>query len=605
MTQTELLAPAKNLECGMAAIDCGADAVYIGAAAFGARARAGNSIDDIETLVHYAHQYWARVYVTVNTLLYNDELRPAADLIHLLYQSDVDAVIIQDVGLLECNLPPIPLIASTQMHNDTWPKIAFLEKIGFHRVILARELDLEQIKAIRRQTTIELEVFVHGALCVSYSGQCYLSYAIGGRSGNRGECAQPCRRRYNLVDANGKTIIQNRHLLSLKDLNRAAHLGDLLDAGVTSFKIEGRLKDIAYVKNITSFYRRQLDHALQNRDMRNSSSGRSEIDWTPDPNKTFNRGYTAYRLQNRDTPLGAIDTPKMIGEWVGRAASADHRALTLDAPADLHNGDGLCFFDAGGALRGAVVHVVRPHSILLNNTDGIEPGADIYRNHDHAFLDQIKASRPKRKIAITLKLCETPDGLALTAADHDGNTVTAAVACAKPDANKTERMLAQFEKQLQKTGGTAFTCAQVEIDLSRVFFVPLSTLNKLRRSALEKLTAERQRNRPRPAAPNIDEDAIYPQSTLTYLGNVLNDRAAAFYRRHGVVEIEPAAESGLDMHGRQVMRTKYCIREQLGLCLRKKNDAAAAGPLWLLDEEGRQYRLDFDCAACEMHVIYL
>jgi len=320
--QTELLAPARDLETGRAAIACGADAVYIGAARYGARAQASNALADIEALARYAHRYWARVYVTVNTLLYDDELPEAVRLIRQLYEIGVDAAIVQDVGLLECNLPPLPLVASTQMHNDTPDKIAFLERVGFSRAILARELSLEQIRAIRERTAIELECFVHGALCVCYSGQCTMSYAIGGRSGNRGQCAQPCRRRYTLVDREGETLAEG-HLLSLRDLNLSAHLGELLDAGVASFKIEGRLKDRAYVVNVVSHYRRALDVELEARGLSRSSSGQGGLavrraDFEPDVDKTFNRGYTSYYLQGRGTPPGRIETPKMIGEAIGR-----------------------------------------------------------------------------------------------------------------------------------------------------------------------------------------------------------------------------------------------------------------------------------------------
>jgi collagenase-like PrtC family protease len=321
MEPIELLAPAKDLDTGLAAINCGADAVYIGAAQFGAREAAANSLEDLEALVAHAHKYWARVYVTVNTLLRNDELPEAVRLIHRLHAAGVDALIIQDAGLLECDLPPLPLIASTQMHNHTPERVAFLEKVGFQRVILARELSLEQIRAIRAQTTLELECFVHGALCVSYSGQCYLSYAIGGRSGNRGQCAQPCRRRYSLVDSRGQTLASDRYLLSLRDLNLSADLKDLLEAGVSSFKIEGRLKDIHYVMNVVSYYRQQLDAILAGKGLQKSSSGRSQVGFTPDLAKTFNRGFTTYFLKGRDAAMHDHAAPKFTGAAVeiGRA----------------------------------------------------------------------------------------------------------------------------------------------------------------------------------------------------------------------------------------------------------------------------------------------
>ncbi|HOU15331.1 MAG TPA: U32 family peptidase [Anaerolineae bacterium] len=601
----ELLAPAQNLECGLAAIDAGADAVYIGAARFGARAKAGNSLADIEALAQHAHTYWARVYVTLNTLLYDDELPQAVRLAHQLYDIGVDALIIQDVGLLEGDLPPLPLIASTQMHNHTPERVAFLEAVGFRRVILARELSLAQIAAIRQATTIELETFVHGALCVSYSGQCLMSYAIGGRSGNRGECAQPCRRVYSLVDRNGAMIVKDRHLLSLRDLNLSAHLGELLDAGVTSFKIEGRLKDKTYVVNVVSAYRRALDQVLAARGLAKSSSGRSTVDFAPDLNKTFNRGYTTYFLHGRGEPPGSIDTPKMVGEWVGEVASVDRRSFRLAQSAvALHNGDGLCFFDAEGVLQGTVVNAVNGLTITPNSLEHIRKGTRIYRNHDHAYLHRLEKSQPARTIAVQFMLEESPEGFTLIAVDEDGNRASATLATGKVHAEKPELAQATVEKQLRKTGGTAFECAGVAIHWRTAYFLPVAVLNELRRAALDTLLDVRAQNRPRLTGEVLKNDVPYPEKQLTYLGNVLNRQAEAFYRRHGVTEIEPAAESGLDMRGRRVMRTRYCLLHQLGYCRREKGVPSLAEPLSLVDEDGHKYPLRFDCANCEMEVFY-
>ena len=602
--QIELLAPARDLECGIAAIDCGADAVYVGAARFGARARAGNSLDDIASLASYAHRYWAKVFVTLNTLLYDHELPEAVQLIHRLHQVGVDALIVQDLGLLECDLPPIPLIASTQMHNDTPAKVAFLEQVGFQRVILARELSLAQITAVRRQTTIELEAFVHGALCVSYSGQCYMSYAIGGRSGNRGECAQPCRRRYDLIDNDGKVLASKRHLLSLKDLNLSEHLADLIRAGVCSFKIEGRLKDRAYVTNVVSAYRRQLDGVLQSLHLSKRSSGQSQVDLTPDLAKTFNRGYTTYYIRGRDAPPGAIDSPKMMGEFIGQVVALSGRSITLDGTMPLHNGDGLCFFDVSGSLQGTVVTSVRGQAITAESPAGIQKGTRIYRNHDHAFLSQLSKARPRRKIAVRLRLSETPSGFALRATDEDGMAATGTVDHEQVRAEKPQRALDSVHRQLFKMGGTEFTCAGLEIDWQKPYFVPLSVLNALRRDTLARLALTRKENRPVFDRTVIKNDAPYPQPELSYAGNVLNRRAEAFYRRHGVTQIEPAAESGRDMQGRQVMRTRYCIRDQLGLCRRDTAGAVLREPLYLVDEDGHRYPLRFDCDSCEMRIFF-
>lgn len=605
MDRVELLAPARDLECGLAAIDCGADAVYIGAARFGARAKAGNSVADIEALARHAHKYWAKVYVTLNTLLYDNELPSAVALAHQLYEVGVDALIVQDVGLLECDLPPLPLIASTQMHNATPARVVFLEQVGFQRVILARELDLDQIRAIRQQTTIELEFFAHGSLCVSYSGQCYMSYAIGGRSGNRGECAQPCRRSYRLIDRDGETLVDDRHLLSLRDLNLSEHLGDLIDVGVNCFKIEGRMKDKTFVVNVVSHYRRQLDSVLRAKGLSKSSSGQSRIDFTPDLVKTFNRGYTTHFLHGRAASPGSIDTPKMVGEFVGQVAMMHKRSFELEPGAALlHNGDGLCFFDLSGTLRGATVNGVRGRTITPHKLGGIQRGTRIYRNHDHVFLGHLKKCRVKRKIAVWLKLGETPKGFFLLAVDEDGNTTMGVLAGDKTKAEKPEKVLPSIQKQLRKMGGTEFVCAELEIDWQDVYFVPLSALNGLRRRTLEKLAAARAHNRPvlkRAISPN---SVPYPEKQLTYLGNVLNQQAAAFYRRHGVTQIAPAAESGLMMHGKRVMRTRYCIKHQLGFCHREGDAPPLQEPLYLVDEDGHRYELRFDCAACEMEVFF-
>jgi collagenase-like PrtC family protease len=611
MANIELLAPAQNLDVGRAAIDSGADAVYIGAPQFGARARAGNSLQDIAALVRHAHTYWARVYVTVNTLLYDHELAQAVRLLHRLHDVGVDAAIVQDVGLLECDLPPLPLIASTQMHNHTPERVAFLEAIGFRRVILARELSLDQIWAIRARTSLELECFVHGALCVSYSGQCYMSYAVGGRSGNRGECAQPCRRRYSLVDAQGRVLVANRHLLSLRDLNLGAHLEDLLDAGVTSFKIEGRLKDAAYVTNAVSWYRQQLDRAIEARGLARSSSGHSHVEFEPDVAKTFNRGYTTYFLHGRQEPPGAIESPKMVGERVGTVHVVDGDQVTLSTDLALHSGDGLTWFDPGRELTGALVNAVERRGnrvqVTVEDTRHLRPGVDIYRNRDHAFLRQVEQSRPVRQMMVQLRLETTPEGFRLQATDEDGNVAASTLVAEKEPAHKPAQAESTARRQLAKTGDTPFTAVEVELAWDRPYFSPVSSLNELRRKALDRLIEVREANRPRMEEGIERNDVPYPETTLTYRGNVLNRQAEAFYRQHGVTDIEPAAESGLDMEGRVVMRTRYCLKHQLGLCRGDpagRKDPGWAEPLYLVDEDGCRYRLRFRCTACELEVIY-
>ncbi len=613
----ELLAPAKDADTGIAAINCGADAVYIGAKKFGAREDAGNSVEDIYTLCRYAHKYFAKVYVTLNTLLRDEEIPDAVNLIAQLHDAGIDALIIQDMGLLECNLPPIPLFASTQLHNTSAEKTAFLEKVGFERVILARELDLDRIRDIRSHTQIGLECFVHGALCVSYSGQCYLSYAIGRRSGNRGQCAQPCRRKYSLSDKNGKILSAPRHLLCLKDLNLSEYLKDLIDAGITSFKIEGRLKDTSYVMNIVSFYRQKLDLILQEMNLKKSSSGKSVIDFLPDPHKTFNRGYSRYFIRGRHKSLASWDTPKSLGEKIGRVISAakDHFTPLPDPLPETERGsicagDGICFFDKNQQLCGTSINKADGKKIYPEKISGIEKGVVIYRNHDHAFLSQLKKSRAVRSIEVSLILDETPDGFSLTAKDEDGISAEVCVSCQKQPADKKEQAKSAIEKQLAKFGGTEFVCAELVLNLTDSWFIPLSELNALRRNVLEKLSQARQQHRPIIKKRVIPNDAAYPETELSYSGNVLNQKAKKFYQRHGVDRIMPAAESGLDMHGKKLMTTKYCLNYELGRCNGKPPLTPALSPigerecLYLTDEDGRKFRLDFDCVNCEMALFY-
>lgn len=602
MERVELLAPARDLETGLAAINCGADAVYIGATRFGAREAARNDLEAIEALARYAHKYWARVYVTVNTLLYDEELSEAERLIRRLYEIGVDGLIVQDVGLLELDLPPLPLIASTQMHNHTPERVRFLEEVGFQRAILARELTLDEIRRIRAHTHLELECFVHGALCVSYSGQCAMSYCLGGRSGNRGQCAQPCRRRYRLVDGKGRTLLGDRHLLSLRDLNLSDHLEELLAAGIRSFKIEGRLKDKTYVMNVVGHYRQRLDAILEGLGLRPASSGRCRLGFEPDPLKTFNRGYTSYFLHGRGAPLTSWDTPKWLGEMIGRVRAVDQRSFTLEGAISLRRGDGLSFLGPGRELYGTTVTAVEGSEVFPQRMDGLTVGALIYRNHDHAFYATLDKAAPTRAVAVTLRLEATPQGLALSARDEDANEASAELACKKVPAEKPKQALATIEKQLRSLGGSGFACTRLEIDLPEIYFLPVAALNDLRRRTLEQLALARERNRPRPAGGALRNDVPFPEQELSYLGNVLNRRAEDFYRRHGVTRIEPAAESGLDLRGRKVMTTRYCLRYELDGCPREPGAKRLAEPLRLVDEQGTEFLLRFDCLACQMQI---
>ncbi len=601
MKPIELLAPAKDLECGIAAIDCGADAVYIAAERFGARRAAGNAIADIEKLVKYAHVYWAKVYVTVNTIIGDESLGHVAGLIQQLYAIGVDAVIVQDMALLEMDLPPIPFFASTQTDNRTWQKVKFLEDVGFKRIILARELSLSQIKEIRQHTSVDLECFIHGALCVCYSGQCYLSYAIGGRSSNRGECAQPCRRTYTLLDSSGKEMVKDRHLLSLKDLDLSCYLGELIDAGVSSFKIEGRLKDVPYVMNNVGYYRKKLDLLLKEKGLKRASSGSVVLDFEPDPNKTFNRGYTSYFLKGRQPVIAEWGTPKSLGEKIGPVTKIGTNYFAVDADTVLHNGDGICFFKEDGTLSGTTVNTADGRNVFPLSLADIQVGTIIYRNLDREFLNALKSARTQRRIGVSLELGEDAEGLVLRAIDGDGNKAEFRQTIEKVPADNKEKSEDTIRKQLAKLGDTEFVCTNISITTSSMYFIPIKILNELRRQLIAALRTVRDGSRPKMVGGIVPNDVPYPEKELTYTSNVLNKKAEAFYRRHGVEKIEPAVESGLDMHGRQVMTTKYCILHQLGLC-RKVTGDTSAEPLFLRDEDGREFTLFFDCNACEMQV---
>ena len=599
MKTIELLAPAKDYDAAVAAIQCGADAIYLGAPRFSARQAAGNTLDTIRQVTELAHPYYVRVYIALNTLLFDNELPQAQAIIRDLYTLGIDGLIIQDVGLLELDLPPIPLIASTQMHNDTPEKVKFLEQVGFSRVILARELTLDQIRDIRRQTSIELECFVHGALCVSQSGRCAMSYALGGRSGNRGQCAQPCRRPYILKDTDSKVLAKDRYLLSLKDLNLSDRLEALLDAGITSFKIEGRLKDAPYVANTVGFYRQKLDTLLAEKNLKKTSSGAVELKFTPNPSRTFNRGFTEYGLLNKNDSMGSIDTPKSLGQPVGTVTQADVRSFVLDGSEELHNADGLCWFDTKHNLCGTVVNRVEGHRIFPQTIEGIRKGIAIYRNYDHQFLKSFQHRPAKRRIDAALTLTDTDTGVELTAIDEDGNGAAFAMPVEKHPAEKSEQAAKTICSQLQKLGNTIFTCTEVKIHTQQMYFFPVSVLNALKRGLIEQLIEVRRANRTQQQGGVVRNDVPYPKKNLSWHDNTLNQQASTFYKRHGVECIEPAAESGLDLHGQTVMTTKYCLRRQLGLC------EPNAAPLVLEDEDGHSFHVRFLCGPCGMAIDWI
>jgi 23S rRNA 5-hydroxycytidine C2501 synthase len=598
--QLELLCPARDLEGGLAAVNHGADAVYIGAPRFGARAAAGNSLEDIASLISYAHKYWARVYITLNTILYDDELDEAHRLIQRLYDAGADALIIQDMGLLELDLPPLPLFASTQTHNYDVSKIRFLEQVGLQRVILARELSLGQIREIRAQTTIDLEFFIHGALCVSFSGLCYFSQVSKGRSANRGECAQMCRLPYTLTDQRGNVLARNQHLLSLKDLNLSEYLADLVDAGVTSFKIEGRLKETSYVKNVTAFYRAKLDEVLEGRGgMRRASSGSTTFSFTPDPEKTFNRGTTGYFIKGRKRDIVSLRTPKSIGKQIGTVREVGNGFFTVEGTGDLHNGDGICFFDADDQLAGININRVEGNRIIPNSMDGIEPGIVLYRNYDHQFIQQLKTDTAKRTIKVRLFLGENESGFELRAVDDDGIEASVSVAHTKDKAKKPEAASETIRTQLSKLGETIFQIEDVLVDFKDSWFLPVGVLNQMRRKCIEALEQQRAIQRPRQVAGIKPNDIPYPATSIDYSANVVNAKAVQFYRRHRVSRIEKGVELQDDASGKVLMTTRHCLKYQFDLCRGEKGNAEE---LFLVDGSNK-YRLEFDCDSCVMKIV--
>ncbi len=603
----ELLAPAKNTQCGIRAINCGADAVYIAAEQFGARKGVGNPVDDIARLVVYAHRYRAKVYVTINTILTDSELEAARSLIFTLYDIGVDAIIVQDMGLLEIDLPPIALFASTQAHNNLPEKVKFLEDVGFQRAILARELSLDEIQKIRNSTSIELECFVHGALCVSFSGQCYMSYAIGGRSGNRGECAQPCRKKYSLLDNQGKAIVSDKYLISLRELNLSDNIAELINAGITSFKIEGRLRDEAYITNIVSFYRQKIDTVCSEQKCSRTSVGRSIIDFNPDPAKTFNRGFTTYFLNGRHDEITSPDTPKSIGEPIGTVSITTKNSFVIDSDIQLHNGDGICFFNEKRELTGTKINRVEGNTLYPANMNGILKELMIYRNYDHQFVSHIVKADVKRAIDVAFALGYENGVLSVSAQDEEGIKIEEKYPVSGDLARNQQSALDTVRKQFAKLGDTEFICRNVDIAMHKIVFIPVGQLNEIRRSIIEKLRIEREKRNVRQEYFISKNNIPYISNVLSFEGNVLNRKAESFYKRHGVEKIEQAAESGVDLHDRKVMTTKLCLKYELGLCRRYKADKITRSvkePLYLVDETGKHYKLHFDCDACVMEIFF-
>ncbi len=615
----ELLAPAKTAAIGREAILHGADAVYIGGPSFGARDKAGNSIADIAELVQYAHRFHAKIYVTLNTILHDAELEAAHKLAQDCYDIGVDALIVQDMGLLELDLPPIDLHASTQCDIRSPEKAKFLASVGFSQLVLARELTLDEIAAVRAAVPADtvIEHFIHGALCVAYSGQCYISHAHTGRSANRGDCSQACRLPYTLEDSQGQIVAFEKHLLSVKDNNQSANLRALIESGVRSFKIEGRYKDAPYVKNITGHYRRLLDEILAERaDLHAASSGTTKLFFTPDPDKAFHRGATDYFANGRKIDIGAFDAPNFVGLPLGTVSKVGPDWFEIETDETLANGDGLNYLHkretrgirANTAKQMSKVWRVWPNEKIAELA-GLRIGLEINRNSDHAWELALTKKSAERRIGVSALFRETQEGYALTLTDEDGIEAIASITFAKQPANNPAEAEDAVRTQLARLGNTDFELQDARIEWTQPWFVPGSLLNQLRRDAVEKLQAARlAAHVPLPRKPDAVPRVQYPEETLSYLANVYNTAAQRFYTRHGVKLIAAAYEAHQEEGEGSLMITRHCIRYSLSLCPKQAKGVIGvqgqvrAEPMTLVNGSER-LRLEFDCKKCEMHVI--
>jgi len=630
--QIELLSPARDAAIGIEAINHGADAVYIGGPAFGARAGAGNDIRELERLIAHAHRFHSRVFITLNTILRDDELEGARQMAWQVYHAGADALIIQDMGLLELDLPPIQLHASTQTDIRTPEKARFLQDAGLSQIVLARELTVQQIAAVRAATDPDrcaIEFFIHGALCVAYSGQCFISHAQTGRSANRGDCSQACRLPYQVTDAQGRIVAHDKHVLSMKDNNQSDNLRALIDAGVRSFKIEGRYKDVGYVKNITAHYRTLLDEILEEREtsghpLSRSSSGSTRFTFTPDPLQNFNREFTDYFVNGRKNDIGAFDTPKNPGQAIGWVTKLGPNFVELEVsdPATvLHNGDGLCYYDLQKELVGLQINRAEPVSPRggrqwrvfpkdpMEGFKDLRKGTEVNRNRDMDWVRTLEKKSSDRRIALWAQFAETPAGFALTLTDEDGFTGTAQVAQPHEAAQDAAKAEASLREQLGRFGASLFAVHDIALQLSQPWFVPASSLNALRRDALEQLEAARAAGLVRlPRATPVEPPAPYPEDTLSYLANVFNHKARDFYARHGVKVIAAAYESHEEEGEVSLMITKHCVRYSMSLCPKQAKGVTGvqgtirAEPLQLINGK-EKLTLRFDCKPCEMHVV--
>ena len=612
----ELLSPAKDAEVGMAAINHGADAVYIGGPSFGAREKASNSIADIERLCRHAALYDAKVYVTLNTLLYREELERARQLAYDCWNAGVDALIVQDMQLLDLDLPPIPLHASTQCDNLTVDKVQQLENLGFSQVVLGRELSLKEIREIREKTTVPLEFFVHGALCVSHSGRCYLSQFIGNRSANRGACAQPCRLPYDLLDADGNVLIKNRHLLCLKDLNNSAHLEELMDAGITSFKIEGRMKDADYVKNVTAFYRQKLDAIFERRaEYEMASRGHCQYTFEVNPEKSFNRGFTDFFINGRQKGIDSPFTPKSMGEYIGEVTWCNPLRMEIQVETrhgtSLHNGDGLCFLNENDELIGIRADVVNGKTVSCNRPHGAHRGAKIYRNYDLEWQKQVEASTGNRKIDINLTLAETESGYEMVAVCRDAiNRVSTSVTCEKITATNPEKATENIRKKALQWGDTPFNPINLELQFAEPRLIPASVIGEMKRQLVEKLIDTLVENHQihrsqRHLFPSETGTPQLPTEQNVRLPQCDSPTTEQLPTPHSQLsttlnsKLSTLNSQSPDSIPSQLMTCHHCIRYANGMC--SKETGQKATDLFL--RHGAQtFRLVFDCRHCLMYV---
>ena len=604
MRTIELLCPAKNADIGMEAIRHGADAVYIGGPSFGARAAAGNSIEDIQRLCDYAHIFGARVYVTLNVILYDNELAEVEKMVHSLYAAGVDALITQDLALLKMDLPPIALHASTQMDTVSPDKAKFLEQCGYSQIVVGRELSLDQLKNISESVTVPIEAFVHGALCVSYSGRCYVSQHICGRSANRGACSQFCRLKFDLVDADGN-VISTQHHLSLRDMNRTNSIEQMLDAGVSSFKVEGRLKDVGYVRNISAHYREQIDRVISRRpEFQRASFGKSRYTFKPQVEKSFNRGFTEFFLQGRLPDIWSKRTPKAIGAPVGHVKRMGRRSFIVESSVEFANGDGLCFFDNEGKLQGFRVNRAEGRELFpLKMPEGLLPGIELFRNEDRAFEKTMEKSSSERVLSVRLSLRKQDngaEGFTLSAITESSASVSLNFTTELQEARSPQRD--NIIRQLSKLGGTPFVAEEVQVDMEGEYFIPASLLNEWRRTLVEHLIRACRANHTRDLRRPISENISLKGVPLDYTSNVSNHLAEQFLKEHGAQSVEPAFEVK-PLPDATLMTCKHCIRYANGQCPREtKRPPTWKEPLALRMSDGRTFPLTFDCAKCEMSV---